>query len=162
SGRAKQFLVTLGAALAPDHFSKPLDDVEWCRENDPSSLLLSKNVRDHWSGPRRILELMDGGAGNRNSATASFNIEDILQLVRHSANVDDSTKSKRLAQRLIREALFIQNNIEEDCTLDALLTERPSELRSSLALIDALNARRNYAVQSVIGISADGLKKMFQ
>lgn len=162
SGRAYQFLLTLGAALAPNHFSKPMEDVEWCAENDPSSLLLSKDVRNNWTGPRRILELLDGGAGKRNSATASFNFEDIIDLVRHSAHVHDSSRSERLAQRLRREVSFAQNSIAEDRTLDAVLAERPSELRSSFALIDALNARRNYAVQSVIGISADGLKKMFQ
>jgi hypothetical protein len=162
SGRASQFLVTLGASLAHDYFAQPLADSGWCRENDPSSLLLNKYVRQQWSGPMRILKLMDGGAGERNSATASFNLEDILDLARFCSDVHDSVASERLARRIMREAAFIADSLAEGRTFDDIKTESAGEIRQSLSLINALNARRNYAVQHVIGVSADGLKKLFE
>lgn len=162
SGRANNFLVMLGSALDPDHFTKPLEDSNWCRENDPSSLVLNTHVRRHWAGPLRILQLMDGGTGERNSATASFNLEDVIDLARYCPEVHDGVASERLARRLIKEAAFMAEVRAEGRSWDEIVAEHAGEVRQSLALIDALNARRNYAVQNVIGVSADGLKKLFE
>ncbi|MCA3757235.1 MAG: hypothetical protein IM669_06880 [Phenylobacterium sp.] len=161
-GRAAQFLLNLGGSLAPDFFEKPLDDAAWCRENDPSRLLLNNHVREGWSGPLRILKLMDGGGGERNSASASFDLQDILDLARLCGAVHDSVASEKLARILMSEADFVREAVAEGRSLDEVKAENPHQIRRSLALIDALNARRNYAVQTVIGVSADGLKKLFE
>lgn len=162
AGRASQFLLTLGGALAPNFFEKPLDDTSWCAENDPSSLLLNAQVRQAWAGPLRILKLMDGGDGERNSETASFNLEDICDLGRLCGAVHDSVASEKLARKLIKETAFIREAMAEGQSADDIKLQSPGEVRTSLALIDALNARRNFAVQQVIGVSADGLKKLFE
>jgi hypothetical protein len=161
TGRAMNFLLTLGGALQHDHFTKPPPDADWCREYDPSTLILNTAVRQSWTAPRRILELMDG-AGERNSESASFNLQDILDLSRLVANVHDNLASERLARRLIKEAERITAARGEGKSWDDIKIQAEGGIQTSLSLIDALNARRNYAVQNVIGVSADGLKSLFE
>src|SRR5690606_26198594 len=78
-GRSALFLTTLGTMLAPDYFDSPPEDIEWCRQCEPDKLVLSAAVRDNWNGPRRVLEIMSGGA-DRNSASATFDIADVREL----------------------------------------------------------------------------------
>lgn len=162
AGRAANFLALLANALDPGHFSKRLSDVDWCAENDPTSLLLNNAVRRSWTGPLRVLEIMDGSAGNRNSASASFSLEDIPSLAKYWSDVHDSPSSERLARRLGGEAPLIQDLLDQGLTPDSIKKDYEGQVRHSIALIDALNLRKNYAVQGVIGISADGLMKLFE
>lgn len=159
-GRSMHFLTSLGVALRPDYFDVPPEDVEWCRKYEPEKLILNTQVRENWKGPRRVLEIMNGGDA-RNSESASFKLEDVFELVDFCPEARDSEKSATLARRLMGEAVHIREALEEGRTWDDLSND-PVALPESLRLVDALNARRNHAVQSVIGVSADGLKRLFE
>lgn len=160
-GRAMQFLSTLGVALTPNYFTRPLDDEAWCAENDVAGLIRNRRVQQEWGGPQRILSIMDGGA-DRNSASASFDLQDILSLSRYCDDVHDSVASERLARRIQSEADIIADQRTNGLSWDDIRTQCAPQLKQSFALIDALNLRRNYAVQNVIGVSADGLKMLFE
>lgn len=161
SGRSLNFLVTLGASLEPDYFSSPFDDAEWCRANQPGKLILNTQVRDNWRGPRRILELMSGVAG-RDSESAVFNLGDVLDLVHYCPDVHDSPAAERLARQLIKEAEHLRDLADRGVAWEDAASEGAEKARHSLSLVTALNRRRNHAVQNVIGVSADGLKRLFE
>src|SRR3546814_14601016 len=47
-------------------------------------------------------------------------------------------------------------------TEEEIERERSGELRTSMQLMQALNLRRNDAVQNLLGVSAEGLKTLFR
>jgi hypothetical protein len=159
-GRSMHFLTSLGVALRPDYFDSPPADVEWCRKYEPEKLILNTQVRENWKGPRRVLEIMNGGDA-RNSASASFDLKDVYELVEFCPDAKDSEKSATLARRLMGEGVHVREALEEGRSWDDIGRDTVA-LPESLKLVDALNARRNHAVQSVIGVSADGLKRLFE
>ena len=160
-GRSLNFLLTLGASLRADYFDTPMEDADWCGECDPSRLILSNQVRENWRGPRRILELMDGRA-EPNSESANFELSDVVDLARHCSGVRDSVASERLARRLVNEAARMRDARDAGRSWDEIRAGAAGSVETSLKLIAALDRRRNHAVQSVIGISADGLKRLFE
>lgn len=164
-GRANIFAVTLAATLEPNHFSKPIGDEKWCTDFAPADLLGYSEVRRAWTGPSRILNLLEGAGGERNSATASFDLFDIENLARACQNLRPTAITARaveLARRLQREGDIIRSYREEDWLADELAIEAAQHLPTSLALIQALNARRNEAIRNVMGVSAEGLKTLFR
>lgn len=162
-GRAADFLASLGNRMAPDFFeTNPFDDSAWCAEHDVKSLLLDSQVRRGWSGPRRILEVMDGKAGQRNSESASFELRDVLELAKVAGDVSDSGPAQRLARQLQKEALAVEDAQHLGVRLEEFEIQRQGDLRTSLTLARALNLRRNDAVQHVIGITAARLKELFE
>ncbi|AWV19816.1 hypothetical protein A3862_29690 (plasmid) [Methylobacterium sp. XJLW] len=168
-GRANLLLGNLAAALDPGHFDPPLPDVEWCRQHNPSELVGHPIVRRMWKGPLRILSLLDGkakeGEGERNSASASFDLFDIEELGRICADIRGTgvlPATERLAARLLDEAGLIEEHRAKEWTAEDLEKDRRAELRTSIALLDALNRRRNDAVHNLLGVSAEGLKRLFR
>ena len=161
-GRANIFATILGVSLEPGHFSKPIGDEEWCRKFAPGDLLNDKAVRNAWQGPARILRLLEGAGGARNSATASFDLFDIQDLARASRVGTLGRTATELARRLLHEAEEIASYRQQEWRADELATEKPELFRTSLTLMKALNARRNDAIRNVIGVSAEGLKSLFR
>ncbi|MBE7190367.1 hypothetical protein, partial [Jatrophihabitans endophyticus] len=161
SGRSLNFLVTLGASLEPDYFSSPPEDAEWCRIHQPGKLILNTQVRANWRGPRRVLDLM-GGRRERTSQSAEFTLEDVVELARHCPDVHDSPAAEHLARQLMREADHLRDLRDQGIGWEELRSNGEDRIRQSLRLVSALNRRRNHAVQNVIGISADGLKRLFE
>ena len=159
-GRSMQFLTSLAVSLHPDYFDSPPEDVEWCRKYEPEKLILNALVRENWKGPRRVLEIMNGGDA-RNSASASFDLRDVVDLVEYCHQAKDSERSAALARRLIGEAVHVREALEEGRSW-ADISNDTLALPESLKLVTALNLRRNHAVQNVIGVSADGLKRLFE
>lgn len=159
-GRASQFLLNLGGSLAADHFATPPEDNEWCRRYEPDKIILSARVRDNWAGPARVLDIINGGA-TRNSASAVFTLQDLEQLVDLAEDVRESEKSATLTRRLSSEFVHVREALEEGRTWDDIAKDT-LVLPESTALVNALNARRNHAVQSVLGVSSDGLKRLFE
>jgi len=159
-GRASQFLLNLGGSLAADHFATPPEDNEWCRRYEPDMLILSARVRDNWAGPGRVLDIINGGS-TRNSASAVFTLQDLEQLVDLAQDVRESEKSATLTRRLASEFVHIREALEEGRTWEDIAKDTVV-LPESTALVNALNARRNHAVQSVLGVSSDGLKRLFE
>ena len=164
-GRANIFLSTLANTLEPGHFDVPLVDEGWCAQYRPAELLSNPAIKARWKGPSRILDLLEGAGGDRNSATASFDLYDIQELgdlcpaLRGSASI---AHSQELARRLEREADTIRAFREQDWLAHELATEHPDQFETSLRLVDALNRRRNDAIQNVLGVSAQGLKTLFR
>lgn len=165
-GRANVFLGTLAESLEPHHFDPPLDDEAWCEKHQPAALLRHADVRRKWTAPLRILRLLEGAGGNRNSASADFDLLDILDLAKHCYGIHGSgvrPATELLAQRLIKEAEVISEWAAEEYTAEEIAQQAPSaQLRISLELIKALNKRRNHAIQNLLGVSAEGLKALFR
>ncbi|MER8772646.1 hypothetical protein NKH63_28635 [Mesorhizobium sp. M0960] len=164
-GRANIFLSTLANTLEPAHFDPPMGDEDWCSTNSPAELLGHSWVKQRWKGPTRILELLEGAGGERNSATASFDLFDIEALAACCGQVYGSGVTggaERLAQRLIREAETIQAFREAGWTAEETAVKALAELKTSLKFVDVLNRRRNDAIQNVLGVSAQGLKTLFR
>ena len=167
-GRANIFRTNLAHALSPTHFDPPLEDVAWCQEHNPTELIANFNL-ESWGGPARILRLLEGQSGpehnsDRNSESASFNLFDIAELGQKSLLLLGSgvrPATERLVKRLARDAERIIQYREQGWTADEMQSE-VIEVGTSLALMHALNRRRNDAVQNLIGISADGLKRLFR
>jgi hypothetical protein len=168
-GRANLFLSNLATALDPEHFDPPLEDVNWCRANRPAELVGHANVKREWSGPSRILRLVDGKGSaedeERNSATASFNLFDILDLARCCVSIRGTgvlPATEKLANRLIADGHVIEEHRAKGWTAEELELEAKSQIPTSIELMSALNRRRNDAIQNLLGISAEGLKNLFR
>lgn len=169
-GRANLFLSNLAVALEPDHFDPPLADADWCRANTPSELVGHLQVKKAWAGPTRIMRLVEGkGEGDedaRNSATASFNLFDIAELARCGVHVRDTgvlPSTEILASRLAKEGRTIEGLCDDGWTAEEIERDDVSkELKTSLRLMEALNRRRNDAIQNLLGVSAEGLKSLFR
>jgi len=73
-GRANIFLSTLANTLEPGHFDRALPDEAWCKTFSPAELLAHPAIKAGWKAPSRILDLLEGAGGGRNSATASFDL----------------------------------------------------------------------------------------
>lgn len=164
-GRANIFLSTLANTLEPGHFDRALPDEAWCKTFSPAELLAHPAIRAGWKAPSRILDLLEGAGGGRNSATASFDLFDIQELgdlcppLRGQAAI---AHSHDLARRLEREADTIRAFRDQQWLAEELAEEHREQFPTSLALINALNLRRNDAIQNVLGISAQGLKALFR
>jgi len=106
-GRANIFLSTLANTLEPGHFDRALPDEAWCKTFAPAELLARAVIKARWKAPSRILDLLEGAGGGRNSATASFDLFDIQELGDlRPAVAWTGRRSRRqdLARRLEREA----------------------------------------------------------
>ena len=164
-GRANIFLSTLADTLEIGHFDPPLDDESWCREKKPASLLRYAMVRAGWITPSRILGLLEGAGGQRNSETADFNLFDIQDLARHCVTIFDTgvpPATEELARRLIHEAHTIEEWRGQGWSAEEIAQQVPNRLAWSLEFLDVLNRRRNDAIQNVLGVSAAGLKTLFR
>lgn len=164
-GRINMFAVGLGATLEPTYFSKPKGDEDWCKQFAPADLIGFGDVRRAWEGPARILNLVDGAGGERNSAVALFDLFDIENLAdacRYLKPTAVDARARDLARRLEREAEDIRRYREQDWRADELASEAPQLFETSLKLMAALNKRKNEAISKVIGVSAEGLKTLFR
>ena len=163
-GRANNFLSTLANALDPEHYDEKLGDEEWCATHDPSSLLRHDYVRKGWQAPLRILTLLEGGDGERNSASASFDLYDIADLgpIARRAKLMLESPGKDLARRIEHEATKIEEYRKAKWTPLELASDKSAEFPVSTALLEVLNRRRNDSIQNVIGVSAQGLKVLFR
>ena len=164
-GRANIFLSTLANTLEPGHFDTPLLDEAWCKQYVPAELLAHPTIRNNWKAPTRILNLLQGADGARNSATASFDLYDVEELAKLCPPPREDAlllRSQELVRRLKREAETIETFRGQDWLAEELAEEHVDKFPFCLALIKALNLRRNEAIQNVLGVSAQGLKMLFR
>jgi hypothetical protein len=163
AGRARTFHSNLRQSLRPDHYETPLKDNAWCERWHPSELLRPDNVEEQWDAPRRILRLVSGKEGERNSESARFNIFDIYEL-QELVNRSDlkSPKSLSLHANLVGESVEIEEARSAGLEADQIVREFGAKIPNHVAFAGALNGRRNDAIQHVIGVSSDSLKKLFR
>jgi len=163
-GRANIFMATLAATLEPGHFDDRIGDEEWCETFRPADLLNHPAVRAKWSGPGRILDLLEGAGGGRNSATASFDVFDVQELAEIVGRASPAVGggARELLRRLETEAVAIRGYRENDWLAGEIVVDAADEIRTTVAMVEALNRRRNDAIQNVLGVSAQGLKVLFR
>ncbi|MDH4744206.1 hypothetical protein OMP43_09280 [Sphingomonas sp. CBMAI 2297] len=163
AGRVRTFHSNLLQALKPDHYERPLVDQDWCERWHPAQMLRPDNVEEQWGAPRRILRLISGKDGERNSESARFNVFDVYDLI-ELVNRDDLKSSKTLSLRaaLIGESVDIEEAREAGWDADRVVRELGSKIPQHVAFADALNRRKNDAIQHVVGVTSDSLKKLFR
>jgi hypothetical protein len=161
-GRANIFLSTLANTLEPGHFEVALDDEGWCGVYLPASLLSHPTIKANWKAPSRILNLIEGAQGGRKSASASFDLYDILDLVELGEPIKRTAPFQELMRRLEREAETIRVYRDQEWLADELAKEHANLFPTTLKFVEALNRRRNDAIQNVLGVSAQGLKTLFR
>ncbi|UKJ75445.1 hypothetical protein [Azospirillum brasilense] len=160
-GRANVFHVTL-AALLQNESDPPLEDHEWCKRWNPAALLFPEKVQSRWKAPERLLKLVSG-EGERNSESARFTVFDIEELV--DALDDEPLKqpAKSLWSVLFDEAYdVIKPQRDEGRSAEDIARDCAESLPQTIALMDALNRRRNDAIRNLIGVSAEALKDLFR
>lgn len=163
-GRANNFLSWLANTLDPGHYDDKIGDEAWCGQNRPGDILSHAKVKEHWKAPSRILKLLEGAEGKRNSASASFDIFDVAELGQLTPSVRHTfgAAARDLARRIESESDLITEYRAANWLADDLAAQRRSELPFTVALVDVLNRRRNDSIQNVLGVSAAGLKMLFR
>lgn len=163
-GRANNFLSWLANTLDPDHYDEKIGDEAWCERHRPGEILSHARVKQAWTAPSRILRLLEGASGERNSASASFNIFDVAELGQLMPPIRSGfgAAARDLARRLEQEGETIAEYREAGWLADDLAGERSAEFPLTLGLVDVLNRRRNDSIQNVLGVSAEGLKTLFR
>ena len=155
-GRAKLFHDALGHSLGANFLEEEKEDQEWCVERDLAELLLGPEVREGWKAPARILEIVSGKGGERNSELAQFRVEDIRDLLRLGQTIE---KPKRAHIRFLMKL-----SKELDAFADPGNAGRPMSdvAPETFRFLRALNERLNPAIQRFLGISPHGLKELFR
>ncbi len=163
AGRARTFHGNLRQSLRPDHYESPPKDNSWCETWHPAELLRPDDVEEHWDAPRRILRLVSGKEGERNSESARFDIFDIYELQDLVRRVDLKTaNAQRLYAELVGESAEIDDAREQGLSADQIVREIGANIPNHIAFAAALNSRRNDAIQYLVGVSSDSLKKLFR
>lgn len=167
AGRALGFTSRLSDALHPDFFEDALPDTDWCREYQPASIISLPAIKEKWQSPKRVLTLIEGGGQvERNSESAVFNLYDIHDLViaGQGAVINSGVKggAERLWKKLQTETQAMREFMNEEWLVADVEVHHADRFPQSMNLVNALNRRRNQAVQGVMGISPAGLKKLFQ
>jgi hypothetical protein len=161
-GRVKLFHANLAASLSKSFFETPMSDEDWCATWELERLIGHQTVQEKWGGPERILRVMAGDGGQRNSASARFNLYDVADLAQVQLAVEGlPPKALMLMRTLKKECDRIAparaaNTPAADLQLDETL-----EIPQARRLLMALNQRRNFAVQHILGVTVDGLRDMF-
>lgn len=161
-GRVKLFHANLAASLSKSFFETPMGDEDWCATWELERLLGHQAVQEKWGGPKRILDVMSGDGGHRNSASARFNLYDIADLAQVQLAVEGlSPKAMMLMRTLKKECDRIAPARAENTPATDLELDESLEIPQTRRLLKALNDRRNFAVQHILGITVDGLRDMF-
>jgi hypothetical protein len=163
AGRARTFHSNLVQALKPDHYEKAPADIDWCNRWHPSQLLRPDNVEEQWDAPRRILRLISGKEGERDSESARFNVFDIYDL-QELVDLRDlkSDRARGLRARLTGESIEIEEARAAGWDAERVVRELGPKIPNHVAFVDALNRRKNDAIQHVVGVTSDSLKKLFR
>ncbi|MCQ1852473.1 hypothetical protein [Neorhizobium galegae] len=161
-GRVKLFHANLAASLSKSFFETAIGDEDWCATWEVERLLGHQAVQEKWGGPERILKVMSGDGGQRNSASASFNIYDIAELAQVQMAVEGlPPKAIMLMRTLKKECDRIAPARAAQVPAADLELDETLEMPQARRLLKALNDRRNFAVQHILGITAEGLREMF-
>ena len=161
-GRVKMFHANLAASLSKSFFETPIGDEEWCATWELERLIGNQGVQERWGGPERILKVMSGDGGQRNSASASFNLYDIADLAKVQLAVEGlPPRALMLMRTLKRECDRIAPAMAAGVSATELEINDELDIPQTRILLRALNNRRNFAVQHILGITVDGLRDMF-
>lgn len=160
-GRVKLFHANLAASLSPTFFTNKLGDEDWCGTWELERLIGNPSVQDRWSGPARILNVMSGDGGQRNSASASFDLDDVVALSQVQLAAEGLPPKAMMLMRKLKKECDRITPARADRSSHDLLLDEDLEIPEARRLLQALNQRRNFAVQPILGITVDGLRDMF-
>jgi len=162
-GKRAMFKAALSVTLRPNTFDEPVLHADWCAEWRAADLVGHPYVIEHWNGPARILDILAGSSGQRNSRLARFTLFDIAELGSMQPELHDflSARVVRLARNLHKESKAIFDAQREGMSAEGALEQLSAEVPTSVQLLEALNARLNAAIQRVLNISAAQLKDLF-
>lgn len=161
-GRSRFFQASLAQTLRPDFFEVPQVHSEWCGEWHLDELINHTAVLERWRAPLRILKLLSGAEGDRNSALADFNVYDVAELASLETYIDNpSTKVLRFLRLLKKEAQDIYPLQKSKVSPSEAWQNLGDAIPQTKRLVEVLNARMNTAVQNVLGISAHELRELF-
>jgi hypothetical protein len=161
-GRVKLFQANLAASLSKSFFETPMGDEDWCTMWELERLIGHQTVQEKWGGPERILKVMSGDGGQRNSASARFNLYDLVDLAQVQLAVEGlPPKALMLLRTLKKECDRIGPARSANLPAADLELDETLEIPQARKLLKALNDRRNFAVQHILGITVDGLRDMF-
>ena len=104
-GRVKLFHANLAASLSKSFFETPMGDEDWCATWELERLIGHQTVQEKWGGPERILKVMSGDGGQRNSASASFNLYDIADLAQVQLAVEGLPPKALMLMRTLKKRL---------------------------------------------------------
>lgn len=162
-GRARTFHGNLRQSLRPGHYEVPLLDNDWCERWRPGDLLRPDDVEEHWGATRRILRLVSGKEGERNSESARFDIFDVCELQDIVRRSDiRSPEGQSLYARLVGESTIVDEARTAGRTAEQVIRTEGAGVEHHVAFAAALNRRRNDAIQNVIGVTSDSLRKLFR
>ena len=161
-GRAWEFQSALADRMRQGWAKTPLPDEAWCEANKLYSILVHDEVKKRWEAPKRILEIIDGAGGTRDSRLAAFSLRDAAKLSKLSRSLGDGIppQAVRFLRKLAREssAIFeVADTVSDEKLTEVLEGRAPQSQR----FVDALNSRQDSAVRQFLGISADGLRDLF-
>ncbi|WP_189557049.1 hypothetical protein, partial [Mesorhizobium sp. M4B.F.Ca.ET.089.01.1.1] len=106
--------------------------------------------------------VMSGDGGQRNSASASFDLYDVADLAKVQMAVEGlPPKALMLMRTLKRECDRFAPSRAAGSSAQDLALDDTLDIPQARRLLDALNLRRNFAVQHILGITVDGLRDMF-
>jgi len=155
-GRVKLFHDALGHSLGANFLEEEKDDLKWCEDRALSDLLLAPDVRDRWTAPSRILDIVSGRDGQRNSEMAQFQLEDVRELIHLCQAIEHPKRAHiRFLQKLGAEFEAVDDPANESRPLSETAPD-------AVRFIRALNERLNPAIQRFLGISPQGLKELFR
>ena len=164
-GRRQNFLSKLANSMDRDHFTDSLPDEEWCAKNNLSQILSSQAVKDHWSAPHRILQLISGKgeSGRKNSELADFKLKDVAEIgVLSARRRIAGGRGRRLVRKLGRESEKLRASFASGMSETKIIETLSDDISESLQFLNALNLRRDNAIQELLGPSAGKLTELFR
>lgn len=160
AGRADDFRSMLVTRLRPGYFENKMLHDDWCGKYQVAEVLDCAAVREYWNAPGRILEIMSGRDSDSLSELARFTYRDILDLM----DLKEQIRTARPHPMAIRFITFLDKErlvVERLIKKDVLSAEDRAEAEFATHILEALNARRDHAVQNLLGISSQGLRQLF-
>ena len=161
-GRVRLFFSNLHEKLHDDHYEEQPEDYDWITKWQPAGLLENPAVKGGWSAPERILKIIQGAGGERNSEAARFKLADIAELIDLTDAHGHSAATTKLRSKLVSEWVEYSDLLENGDDDQQIVSQIGDEIPETRQFVSALNSRLNDAIQHVIGISSAELKKLFK
>ncbi|MGV3524206.1 MAG: hypothetical protein ACO1RX_08280 [Candidatus Sericytochromatia bacterium] len=162
-GRSRDFVAKLANSLGGDYFDKDaFQDNEWCNKWHLDRIIRHHITIEEWQAPRRILRILSGNEGQRNSQLAEFSLRDLIELSDLGGRIREvGQKALLFKKRLAEESALLIRMLDEGHEEAYIAKTYYEQCENILKLQEALNYRLNHAVQNLLGISARDLQDRF-
>ena len=164
-GRAQAFLGQLVTfCQSANYATEPPLHAEWLDQHEVWKLLNHNALREEWQAPEELIRLLMGAEGKRDQEVARFtpaHIADLVRIVRSNKSKVISFRVQKLFVRLQNEFSHIQETLQATDDVDLQLERLASTAPDTVKLLEALNARREDAIQGLLGIQRNELQGKF-